>query len=263
MNANKIHIKINNRVFEAAEGETVLQVARRNGIEIPALCHHDAVEPEGACRLCTVEVTHPDWKGGRDFVTACLYPVKDGLEVLTHSEEVIAIRRDIVDLLLARCPDTPLVKELAAGFGIKETSYERRVDPDDCILCGLCTRICSELGFHAISAAGRGAEREITPPLKEAPPDCTGCLACAHICPTGHIRYEITKDEIKIWGRSFPLKKCSVCGAPIISEAYASAVIKRQGLPADAMDVCDVCRRKEQVEKMDGVVQAASAAAEV
>ena len=156
-----------------------------------------------------------------------------------------------------------MVKELAAQLGVTETSHEKRAEPDDCILCGLCTRICAELGFFAIGAAGRGTDREITPPLKEAPPDCTGCLACARICPTGHIKYERTAGEVKIWGKTFPLKKCASCGIGVITEAYAEAVIKRQQLPPDAMDECPSCRRKEHVEKMDAVVVSAARAAEV
>ena len=78
-----MQLTINDKQCEAAEGQTIFEVARDNGIEIPTLCHHDALEPRGACRLCVVEITHPKWPGWKKLVTSCVYPVQDGLVVQT------------------------------------------------------------------------------------------------------------------------------------------------------------------------------------
>ena len=96
-----INLEIDGRCLQAAEGMTVLEVARREGVPIPTLCHHEAVEPAGACRLCLVEITHPDWKGWKGLVTSCLYPVEEGLQVTTDNDEIRNARRTILDLLLA------------------------------------------------------------------------------------------------------------------------------------------------------------------
>jgi len=79
-----VSLEVNGRWFQAEEGATILEVAKREGIHIPTICHHEALEPVGACRLCLVEITHPDWKGWKGLVTACLYPVEEGLQVTTE-----------------------------------------------------------------------------------------------------------------------------------------------------------------------------------
>ena len=81
-----VHLTINGRIVQAEEGEMLLAVIRREGIKIPAECHHEAVEPFGACRLCTVEITRKEWDGWSNYVTSCLYPVADGLIVEVHPD---------------------------------------------------------------------------------------------------------------------------------------------------------------------------------
>jgi formate hydrogenlyase subunit 6/NADH:ubiquinone oxidoreductase subunit I len=93
-------------------------------------------------------------------------------------------RRVVLDLLLARCPEAPLIQRLASEHGIEQTSYVPNPEPTDCIMCGLCTRVCDHIGVSAISSVNRGTGSEIAPPFHEPPPDCIGCLACAAICPT-------------------------------------------------------------------------------
>ena len=110
----------------------------------------------GGCRVCMVEVTKADWNGWSDMVTSCLYPVVEGLIVQTHSTQVIELRKTIIDLMLARNPHTPLIQQLAADYGINSTSFQPVPEPNDCILCGICTRICDTMGFDAISAVNRG-----------------------------------------------------------------------------------------------------------
>ena len=101
-----VHLTINGRVVQATEGEMLLDVIRRLEIDVPAICHHNSVEPFGSCRLCTVEITRADWNGWKNYVTSCLYPVADGLIVSTHNEPVNEIRRTLLDLYLARHPQS-------------------------------------------------------------------------------------------------------------------------------------------------------------
>ncbi|MFH1242710.1 MAG: 2Fe-2S iron-sulfur cluster-binding protein, partial [Pseudomonadota bacterium] len=128
-----ITFKLNGNTVEGEEGQSILQVAEKVGVEIPTLCYHKALEPAGMCRLCVVAL----FDGRRTrYVTACNYPIWEGMEVKTDSGDVVQIRKLIVELLLARCPEVPVVKQLAEKYGIKEPRYKK--EEDDCILCGLC-----------------------------------------------------------------------------------------------------------------------------
>jgi len=180
-----ITFKINGMEVRGEEGQYVLQVAEKNGFKIPTLCHHQALEPAGMCRLCTVEL----FDGRRTrFVTACNYPIWEGMEIQTDSEMVHEGRRLIVELLLARCPEVPLLRELAEGYGIESVRFEKQ--QESCILCGLCTRICDRMGANAISLVGRGVDLQVDTPYGTASDDCLACGACASLCPTGHISLE-------------------------------------------------------------------------
>ena len=108
-----VHIHINGKVVKAREGEMLLSAIRREGIDVPALCDHPAIEPCGSCRLCTVEITREGWDGWKKYVTSCLYPVEEGLIVTTHSSDVIEMRKTILDLYLARCPNSDVVQKMA------------------------------------------------------------------------------------------------------------------------------------------------------
>lgn len=240
-----VTMTINGKLVRAKEGEMLLPVLRREKIDIPALCHHEAVEPYGACRLCMVEITRKEWDGRNNMVTSCLYPVADGLIIRTHTTELIELRRTILDLYLARCPHTPEIQELAARYGVTQTSYEQVADPDDCILCGLCTRICDRMGFSAISAVNRGHGREIAPPLKDAPPDCVGCLACALNCPTKHIKYSDCGFMREIWGRKFKLLRDAKTGRPTITREFADYISKHRDIPGDYFELDDESHRRE------------------
>lgn len=239
-------LTIDGKTVQAREGGYVLEAARRAGIQIPTLCDHPALEPWGGCRLCLVDVTRDEWKGWAKLVAACLYPVEEGLIVHTASDRVIATRKVVLDLLLARCPETPLIQKLAAEYGIKSTSYVRNPDPTDCILCGQCTRICDTLGISAISAANRGSGREISPPFHEAPPDCIGCLACAEICPTKYILYATSDTQRTIWKKEFQMVRCPRCGRAHITREQAAFYAGKNGVPREYFETCDACKRKQQ-----------------
>ena len=117
-----VRLTINNQSTEVPEGITLLQAIEKTGVKIPTLCHHKALTPYGACRLCVVEVAVP----GRpaSVQASCSYPALDGISVLTHSERGLRARRIVAELLLARSPDSEVVKRVAAELGVLDTRIE-------------------------------------------------------------------------------------------------------------------------------------------
>jgi heterodisulfide reductase subunit A len=171
---------------------TILQAATDLGIEIPTLCHHPALEPYGACRLCTVEVIRDGWSR---LVTACNYPIRQEIEVLTASEQVVRGRKMIVELLWARCPEAENLQELAARYSIEKPRFALR-EGELCYLCGLCVRLCNEIvGASAISFVSRGVDREVGTPFYKVSEACIACGACEFICPTGAIKVSDVTDK--------------------------------------------------------------------
>jgi len=188
-----ISLTINDKKIEVEEGLTVLKVAEKVGIKIPTLCSHRALSPYGACRLCLVEIRQGG--GPPEIQASCTYPALEGLVVQTDSDRVIKTRKIMIELLLARCPDSEEIKNLAKELGVEKT----RIKPKDkdCTLCGLCVRMCEErMGRAAISFSGRGPRREVTSPFGKPSEVCQACGACDFICPTGKIRLpEVSKNE--------------------------------------------------------------------
>jgi coenzyme F420-reducing hydrogenase beta subunit len=179
----EITLKIDDREVKAKEGTTILEAAKEVGIDIPTLCYHHALSPFGACRLCSVEIT--DKRGRKRIVISCSYPVEEGLVVYTKSEKVLKTRKLLLELLLARCPKVKKIQDLAREYGVQKPSFWVADAEEDCVLCGLCTRVCDELiGVYAINFANRGVEREVTAPYHKFSDDCIGCGACATVCPT-------------------------------------------------------------------------------
>jgi len=188
----------------------LLDALRDNGVDVPTLCHHRSLEPNGACRMCVVEVSHPDWNGSSDLVTSCLYPAQAGLEVKSDSPKVKKARRTLLELYLARCPGSERLRELARSEGLEESSFPPKEGADLCINCGLCTRVCQDLGPRAIAPLGRGTEKTVGPRPDNVGEDCTGCGACAFVCPTGQIRMQHQDGKNLIWNRAFDAPVCSV-----------------------------------------------------
>ena len=239
-----VTLTIDDKVIKAEEGAMVLDVATAHNIHIPTLCAHESVSPYGACRLCLVEIKT---SGGRErLVTSCLYPVEEGLEVNTKTERVIRNRQTIIDLLLARCPESDVIKDMARELGIEQTSYPQE-DHGDCILCALCVRACEEVvGASAISLVNRGVDREMAIPFYDDSSACIGCGSCSYICPTGAIRMEDSGDTRTITMPNntikFKLAKCSVCGDYFAPEKQLEFMVKKAGLESDFFDRCINCR---------------------
>ncbi|MEJ2068986.1 MAG: NAD(P)H-dependent oxidoreductase subunit E [Syntrophobacterales bacterium] len=183
-----IKLTINDKMVEVPEGTTILQAARQEGIKIPTLCYYEAIKPYGGCRLCVVEVT----RDGRTALTAsCSYPVAEGIQVLTDTERVLKVRRLVIDLLWSRSPDLPILASIAHELGLERPSYP--MGDSQCILCDLCTRVCSELEqLGVIGMQGRGTKREVLTPFGELASVCQECGVCGFVCPTAWI-HEVAK----------------------------------------------------------------------
>ena len=193
-----VTLTINGTKVQAEKGSTILEAARLYGINIPTLCHHDELTPYGACRLCTVEV----YDGIRTrLVASCLYPVKEGIKVRTNTDRVVKGRKLILELLLARCPNSKTLQDLASKMGLEQVRF--KMENKDCILCGLCVRMCAQqMGSGAIGFVGRGQNREVVTPFRMASEICRNCGACMYICPV---------VELQCRGIKSPGELCNSC----------------------------------------------------
>ena len=231
------------------DGErNVLAVIRKAGIDIPTFCYYSELSVHGACRMCIVE----DVKTGKIDASCSMEP-RDGMEIRTNTARLLKHRRMILELLLAAhdCSCTTCAKsgncrlqELAQRFGVRHirfpnnkpryerdyTSYAVFRDPNKCILCGDCVRVCEELqGQGILNFAFRGSEAQVMPAFdrKLSETKCVSCGQCAAVCPTGAIT---VKNQIGLAWRAIhdPSKRVVVQIAPAVRVAVGEAF----GLPA-------------------------------
>ncbi len=179
-----ITLNINGLDVQVEKGTTLLEAARFLGFPIPTLCHMEGLSPYGACRLCVVEIS----EGERArLVSSCTYPAEPGLKVRTASKRVMRARKMILELLLATCPQSKVIQDLASKFEIRQQRF--RQEYDDCILCGLCVRMCEEqMMAKAIGFRGRGENRSIGTPFDIKSDVCRLCGGCIYICPACQLR---------------------------------------------------------------------------
>ncbi|HDH97472.1 MAG TPA: 4Fe-4S dicluster domain-containing protein [Proteobacteria bacterium] len=244
-----VKIKIDGKEIEVPYRSTILEAANKLGIEIPTLCRHPALSTIGACRVCLVKVKFP-W-GRERIVTACNFPIEDEIEVYTDSEDVIRDRKIIIELLLARSSNVPIIQELARKYGIEEPRFPK--EEEGCILCGLCVRVCEEaIGARAIDFVGRGVHEMVAPPFGVQSETCIGCGACASVCPTGYIQV-VDKDGkryIEVWNAEFELALCKECGKPITTKKHIEYLKEKIDLPDYIFELCDECKRKFYAERI-------------
>jgi bidirectional [NiFe] hydrogenase diaphorase subunit len=179
-----ITFRMNGLEVKAEEGSTLLDVAKFYGLEIPTLCHNDGLTPFGGCRLCVVEIG----EGLRSkLVSSCTYLAEEGLVVRTDSARVWAARRMMIELMLAMAPGSKILQDMASQFGVTQVRF--KVRDTECVMCGLCTRICAEqMDAEAIGFQNRGHKRKISTPFDMRSDVCRLCGACMYICPACQLR---------------------------------------------------------------------------
>jgi predicted molibdopterin-dependent oxidoreductase YjgC len=236
-----IRMQIDDVTIEAEADQSVLDVARANGIELPALCHHPALKPAGVCHLCAVETIG---KSGRPTTKpACVLQPKEGLAVKTTGALVQQARRHAFEHLLAMAPQSQILRDMAKDWGV-----EIGPAPDGCIRCRLCIRVCREVvGPAALTMEKHGALNYVVP-LEGR---CIGCGTCVNICPTRVIRVE-DRDNVRtisirdeVIGRH-PLERCEGCGALFATPRFLDHIHDRIAPHPDVKDhhqYCPTCSK--------------------
>lgn len=234
-------IEANGQTIEAMKGETILQSLKRAGINVPTICHMEGLLPSGTCRMCVVEV-----EGYGGLVPSCSHPVAEGMKIRTNTPDVMTTRKTIIDLLLSNHPDDCLycarngncdLARLAADNGVRERSYQggrnRRPkdisspsiirDPDKCILCGKCVRMCDEIqGVSAIDFIARGSKAFIGTAFNQGlnVSSCINCGQCILVCPTAALSEHKYVNEV-LQALADPDKMVVVQHAPAVSVTIA------------------------------------------
>ena len=250
-------ITVNNRVIEAKAGETIFKAVTRAGIHIPTLCYLEGLAPSGACRICVVEV---DSMGGR-LIPSCSFPVSDGMVIHTHSPKAVNARKTIIELLLSDHPDDCLycvrngnceLSKLAMDYAVRrrlspvvDVNKKRKYmdlssasivrDPEKCILCGKCIRVCEEIqNVSAIDFINRGSQMEVACAFNESlnTSSCINCGQCVVVCPTGALT-EKSHLEMVVDALNDKDKVVVIQHAPSISVSIAEEF----GMPA-GIDAC-------------------------
>ncbi len=232
-----VNLKINGIAVSAPKGSTILDAARRTGIEIPTLCYMKEINEIGACRICIVEANE-----GRGFkiVTSCVYPVSEGMEVLTNTEKIQNYRKTTLELILSTHDKSCLscsrstnceLQKLCRDYGVEQSRFEGEKphyekdtstahlvrDNNKCILCRRCVAVCKQQYVSVIGANDRGMDTSIGQPfdlpLNDTP--CISCGQCTAVCPTGALTEK--DDTDKVWeALADPTKHVVVQTAPSI-----------------------------------------------
>lgn len=237
---------IDGQRVEFTDEKNILQVIRKAGIELPTFCYHSELSIYGACRMCVVE---DKWGG---IIASCSTPPKEGMEIQTNTPKLQKHRRMILELLLANhdrdctsCPKSGRCKlqELAVRFGITRIRFNRSQkslpiddsscaivrNPNKCIMCGDCVRVCEEVqGVGVLAFAHRGSNIRVTPAFNKrlADVDCVNCGQCRIVCPTGAL---VIKNETdKVWNALHNEKKRVVAQ---IAPAVRVAIGEEFGIP--------------------------------
>lgn len=191
-----INLTINGLQVSVEKGTTLLEAAQFLGFPIPTLCHMEGLSPYGACRLCVVEIG----EGPRaKLASSCTYPAEEGLKVRTATNRVLRARKMALELLLASCPQSKVIQDLASAHQIMQQRF--RQEHEDCILCGLCARMCEEqMMAKAIGFSARGEKRALGTPFDMKSELCRQCGGCIYVCPACQLRCTYSDPDKVICG---------------------------------------------------------------
>ncbi len=186
-----ITLTINGAQLSVEKGTTILEAAQFLGFPIPTLCHMEGLHPYGACRLCIVEIG----EGARaKLVSSCTYPAEEGMKVRTSTARVVKARKMVIELLLASCPQSKTIQDLASKFDVRQQRFKQ--EWESCILCGRCVRMCAEqMTGNAIGYHGRGETRTIGTPFDMKSETCRLCGGCIYVCPACQLRCTYSDKE--------------------------------------------------------------------
>jgi NADH dehydrogenase/NADH:ubiquinone oxidoreductase subunit G len=181
---SEILLQIDGKDVRVTEGMTILEAAQSAEISIPTLCHHEKLEPFGACRMCIVEAESGDWKR---LVVSCVAPAEEGCLVTTRSEKIDGYRKTLLELMLSQAPHSPPLQEMAREYGADADRFEK--EASFCSHCGLCVRYCAEVKKKdAVGFIDRGVRKEISFLPEIASKECHGCKECFPLCPTSYLQ---------------------------------------------------------------------------
>ena len=255
-------IEANGQHIEARQGATILQTLTRAGITVPTICHMEGLLPSGTCRMCVVEV-----EGFGGLVPACSYPVAAGMKIRTNTPEIMQTRKTIVELLLSNHPDDCLycarngnceLARLAADHGIRDRAFRGQRshrpkdvsspsiirDPDKCILCGKCVRVCEEIqGVGAIDFVQRGSHAYVGTAFNQGlnVSSCINCGQCILVCPTAALTEHKYVNEV-LQALADPGKMVVVQHAPAVSVTIAEEFGFKPGTDFDGKMVAALRR---------------------
>ena len=238
-----LEVRIDGKRIRAEKDEFILRAAKREGIGIPTLCHHNGIAGLGSCRICIVEI---DEGTGRKVVASCVYPLKRACAIFTKSEKIIRLRRGIISMLRDRAPQDPYLQQLCTEYAVPQS--QRYVVPPNlkCVLCGRCAAACAALGNGAIATVGRGTAKKVSTPYDTGSADCIGCGVCAQVCPVGAIECIETKDTRTLWNKTFTLIPCEQCGVPFATKEALNVVREKTFSGTHShLALCPDCKRKE------------------
>jgi bidirectional [NiFe] hydrogenase diaphorase subunit len=245
-----MNIVIDRQIYQAREGETVLQVARRHELaSIPSLCYHPALRTEGACRMCMVEVDgeHPA------LTTACSLEASEGLQIWTDTQAVRQSRRQTLFLLLKRAPGSMVLNELAKIYKLEASAKNGNCSDqrNECISCGLCVKVCEVLGIQAIQFTGKGKDRRVRLILQSGESSCIGCQACVRICASRVMEkgHSTSILELDGWLSGLAQATCKVCGRPYATQAAVRFVASQVPATRARIDLCPECKRAASIPR--------------
>lgn len=251
-----IKITLNDRLVECQRGQTILEVATAHGVRIPTLCYHPQVSRTGACRICLVRVNKTMFK------TACTEPVADGMNVVTADPEIAAIRKGILEFLLAEGDHNCLYCEANGGCELQALCFEHgletpppaelprntrvrdvvsseglRREENRCVLCGRCVKACGEIQLNRVwDLAGRGSYAHLTTGLDNVlgESDCVQCGQCVQLCPTGALSFQTVSGRGQAWELSHQSSICIYCGVGCKINFFTNRegrLVKAEGAP--------------------------------